>query len=81
MVIKAVGKNQAGRVIRTAILYRMIREGCTEVTFEQNPEGGEKASYVNMKEEAFQAELTARAKALRQHLVWCTENSREAKMV
>ena len=65
-MIKVIGKNQAGRVIGTAILNRVIREGCTEATFEQNPEKDEKASYVDMKE-AFWAELTASAKALGQH--------------
>lgn len=56
-------------MIGTAILNRVIREGCTEATFEQNPEKDEKASYVDMKE-AFWAELTASAKALGQHSAW-----------
>lgn len=52
MVINVVEKIKQGRVMEIAVLNRMIRKGCTGMTFEQNSEEDEGASYVHMKEKS-----------------------------
>lgn len=74
------GENRAGQD-RIAFLNGMIRKACTKVTFEQNSEEDRELARLIRRREAFQAELTANVKALRQHSTWYTKDRKEANVV
>lgn len=67
-------------MVGIAILKRMIKEGCTELTFEQNPEKDKEASYVDLKDRSIPGRISNKCKGPGA-TSWCTEDSREAKMV
>lgn len=74
------GENNASQD-RIAFLNGMIGKACTKVTFEQNSEEDRELARLIRRREAFQAELTANVKALRQHSTWYTKDRKEANVV